>query len=142
MPSFAVQLANLEQIGPVIEVKLAISSELNKVLSDRGENPQEPVEVTALVDTGATGTVIRKDIPEKLGIQPVGVAYISTPSDTNVPCSQYLVRVVFPNNVIANTIAIAADLEDQIIQCLIGRDVLAHSVMVYTGFTNTFTLSF
>lgn len=142
MPSFAAQLANLQQTGPIIEVRIDIGSELKKILSNSGEKIPEPVEVTALVDTGATSTVIKKDIPGKLGIQPVGVTHINTPSDTSVLCGQYQVRVVFPNNVIANTIAIAADLEDQIIQCLIGRDVLAHSVMVYTGFTNTFTLSF
>jgi len=33
-------------------------------------------------------------------------------------------------------------LEGQVIQGLIGRDVLAHGILIYSGYTNTFSLSF
>jgi len=52
------------------------------------------------------------------------------------------VRLLFPNRVVVETTAIAAPLQGQHIQCLIGRDVLKHGVFVYIGYTDTFTLSF
>ena len=51
-------------------------------------------------------------------------------------------RLVFPNNVIANGTLLEAPLQGQNIQCLIGRDVLAHGVLVYIGYQNLFSLSF
>ncbi len=51
-------------------------------------------------------------------------------------------RLIFPNNVIVEALAIEAPLRGQHIQSLVGRDVLAHGVFVYTGYINQFTLSF
>ncbi len=95
-----------------------------------------------MIDTGATGSVIQPAVAQQLGLQPIGVVAISTPSSENIPCFQYIVRLLFPNNVIAEAVAIEAPLRGQQIQCLIGRDVLAHGVFVYTGYINKFTLSF
>ncbi|MGQ9695187.1 MAG: hypothetical protein ACUVWV_10630 [Thermodesulfobacteriota bacterium] len=95
-----------------------------------------------MIDTGATGSVIQPVIAKQLGFQPVGVVSISTPSSQSVPCLQYVIRLMFPNNVIVEGLAIEAPLQGQHIQCLIGRDVLAHGVFVYIGYINQFTLSF
>lgn len=95
-----------------------------------------------MIDTGATSGVIRQGFAAQLGLNPVGVAYITTPSSTNVACYEYLVRLVFPNNVVAETTVLEAPLLGQHIQCLIGRDVLAHGVFVYIGYGNLFSLSF
>jgi hypothetical protein len=78
----------------------------------------------------------------QLGLEPIGVVNISTPSSESIRCYQYSVRLVFPNNVIVEAIAIEAPLKGQQIECLVGRDVLAHGVFVYTGYINQFTLSF
>lgn len=72
----------------------------------------------------------------------MGITYINTPSSTNVACQEYLVRLIFPNNVLVETSIIEAPLQGQHIQCLVGRDVLAHGVFVYIGYTNLFSLSF
>ena len=61
---------------------------------------------------------------------------------TQLPSYQYSVRLIFPSNVIVEAIAIEAPLKGQHIQCLIGRDVLAHGILVYTGYINQFSLSF
>jgi len=95
-----------------------------------------------MIDTGASGTVLQEGVPKQLGLQPVGVVSINTPSSTNVSSYEYLVRLVFPNNVVVETTAIEAPLQGQHIQCLIGRDTLAHGVLVYIGYANTFSLSF
>ncbi len=95
-----------------------------------------------MIDTGATGTVISEDIVQQLKLNPVGITFINTPSSTNVQCYEYLIRLLFPNNVVTESVVIAAPLQGQHIQCLIGRDILRHGVLVYIGYTNTFTLSF
>jgi hypothetical protein len=101
-----------------------------------------PIQVVAMIDTGATGSVIRQGLAAQLGLNPVGVTYINTPSSTNVSCYEYLVQILFPNNVLIETTALEAPLQGQHIQCLIGRDVLANAVLVYIGYANLFSLSF
>lgn len=86
--------------------------------------------------------MVAASLPRKLGISPVGVARISTPAAHAVECYEYLVRFVFPNEVIFETTVIEASLKGHHIQCLIGRDVLANAVLVYVGHNNSFTLSF
>ena len=95
-----------------------------------------------MIDTGATVSVIQQGLPAQLGLEPIGVVYVNTPTSVNVACHKYLVRLIFPNNVRAETPIIEAPLHGQRIQCLIGRDVLAHGVFVYIGFGDFFSLSF
>lgn len=142
MPSFTTQVPNLRETGPVVQVRLAIGSALEDFLKKADLNLPPPVQIPAMIDTGATGTVVREDIVKQLNLHPVGVTLINTPSSTNVQCYEYLMRLLFPNNVIIETLVIAAPLQGQNILCLIGRDVLQHGVFIYTGYVNTFTLSF
>jgi predicted aspartyl protease len=142
MPSFTTQLPNLQATGPLVDVRIWVSIPVEEALKKAGSKIPEPVTAKGMIDTGATGSVIQPAIAQQLGLQPVGVVSISTPSSDNVPCLQYIVRLIFPNNVIVESLAIEAPLRGQNIQCLIGRDVLAHGVFVYTGYINQFTLSF
>ena len=142
MPSFTQRITNLEQVGPVIEIILtpSVAFVATMIIS---QSETKAVKILAMVDTGATGTVITQGLAAKLGINPVGTTLINTPSSTNVSCYQYDVQIVFPNNVnIASIIVTEAPLQGQHIQCLIGRDVLKHGVLIYTGYDNSFTLSF
>lgn len=142
MPSFTTQVANLQQSGPIVEIKIAVGAIIEDVLQKDKKNIPTPVDTVAMIDTGATGTVIQENIVKSLNLNPVGVTLINTPSSTNVQCYEYLIRLLFPNNVVVETVAIATPLQNQHIQCLIGRDVLRHGVLIYTGYMNTFTLSF
>jgi len=142
MPSFTTQVPNLQGIGPLVEVRLAVGSVIEEVLRKDDQLVPTPILVNAMIDTGATGTVVREDIPAQLGLDPTGVTSINTPSSTDVECYEYLVRLLFPNRVLVETTVIGAPLKGQHIQSLIGRDVLRHGVFIYIGYTNTFTLSF
>ncbi len=62
MPSFTVQVSNLQQVGPNVEVRLAVGEDLEGVLRERGEDVPAPIEVVAQIDTGASGTAIRADL--------------------------------------------------------------------------------
>jgi len=142
MPSFTAQLPNLQSMGPLVDMRVWIGTPVEEALKKAGSKVPEPIAVKGLIDTGATGSVIQPTLTQQLGLQPVGVVSISTPSSENVPCLQFVVRLIFPNNVIVECLAIEAPLRGQNIQCLVGRDVLAHGVFVYTGYINQFTLSF
>jgi len=142
MPSFTTRVPDLQASGPVVEVRIAVGSALEAVLSKKGTKVPVPVPALAMIDTGATGTVLRPDLIRRLGLKPVGVTFIHTPSSTNIRCLQYLTRLVFPSNVVVETVAIEAPLQGQHIECLVGRDVLRHGVFIYNGYMQDFTLSF
>lgn len=142
MPSFTTQVPNLHGVGPVVEVRLAVGTIIEEVLRQNNQAIPTPLPVLSMIDTGATGTVIQESLINQLNLNPVGATLITTPSSTNVQCYEYLMRILFPNNVVVETVVIAAPLQGQHIQCLIGRDVLRHGVFIYTGYIDTFTLSF
>ena len=142
MPSFTTQVPNLREAGPVVEVTIAVGSALEKVLRQGGQAIAAPVQARAMIDTGAARTVVRSDLIAPLQLHPVGSTLIHTASDENIRCPEYLLRPVFPSRVVAETVAVAARLPGQSIQCLVGRDVLERGVFIYTGYIGTFTLSF
>lgn len=98
-----------------------------------------PIKVSALIDTGASASCIREDIAKSLGLNPVGVQQISTPS-TTATCAEYFVALQLPSmGVIWEGKFIATPLPGQNIACLIGRDLLSHGVLVYNGQDGSFT---
>jgi len=141
MPSFTIQAPNLQVLGPVVQVMLTVGKEVEEALLRNSQNVPSPIPINALIDTGATSTVISMDIVTRLNLSPVGVTLINTPSSTNVRCYQYLVLLLLPNNVRISAVAIAAPLQGQNVNCLIGRDVLQLGILIYTGYMNTFTFS-
>ena len=142
MPSVTKRPKDLESQGPVLEVQFLISSDLEKKYREEGKEIPPPVIVNALIDTGATSCVIKKEIPGKLGLQPVGEAQVTTPSDESVKCLTYFMRMIIPSHDLAyEGTFIAEPLEGQPISCLIGRDVLKESILIYIGSENQFTLS-
>lgn len=142
MPHFSAQITNLHQVGPVVEIMLSPSQTLIKMLGLTIKQHQY-IKVWAMIDTGATGTVIAAGIAKKMGIMPISDEMINTPSSIDVRCLKYDIQMAFPNNaVIPSFVVTEAPLLNQHIQCLIGRDILQMAQLVYTGFTNTFTLSF
>jgi predicted aspartyl protease len=143
MPSFTAQLANLKANGPIIEVLIAPSRRLVEVMQRRKQTPPQPVKTMAMIDTGASSTVVSPGIIEQLNIAAIGAVKISTPSDRDVSCLQYEATIIFPSRVaIATSELIAAPLEGQPLKCLIGRDVLRDSVFIYNGYAQTITLSY
>jgi len=140
MSSLTSQFPNLQQSGPVLQVKIDIPQVLKD--SKAVKSPPQLPEIQAMIDTGATGTVIKEEVIKSLKLEPVGVVRINTPSSNDVLCNRYSVRLLLPNNVTVNAIVIGAPLKNQHIQGLIGRDILRHGVFIYTGYINQFTLSF
>lgn len=120
-----------------------MSSVASEVLIKKRERVPAPIEVTALIDTGASATCVNPEIVKSLGLIQRGVTQIATPSSKAHPCDVYDASIHFPNGVEVPTIQIIeAPFEGQNIQCLIGRDVLAHGVLIYIGYINQFSISF
>jgi predicted aspartyl protease len=142
VPSFTVAGPNLQAIGPIVEIRIAVPAAVEAIFVSGGQPVPSPVAMAAMIDTGASGTVIQAGVAARLGLHPVGVVAINTPSSTGVLCAQYAVRLIFPNNVIGEAVVIEAPLEGQHVQGLVGRDVLSQAVLVYIGYTNQFTMSF
>lgn len=142
MPHFTAQIPNLRNVGPVVEVQFTPPPILQEIQKSAGETISSGVRVLALIDTGATRTVLKRGLAKKLGLNPVGSVRINTPSSTGVLCYEYVVQVTFPANVNVNCVVIESDLKDQPIQCLIGRDILALGTLIYMGHSELFSLSF
>jgi len=142
MPSFTTKVPNLKEAGPIVDVGITVGAVVEELLKKTSQPIPPPIKTVAMIDTGATGTVIREDLVQRLNLNPVGVVMINTPSCTNLACYEYAVRIIFPGNVVADIVAIAAPLQGQHIQCLVGRDILGKGVFIYTGYVDTFTLSF
>lgn len=144
MPSFTNSVANLATVGPLVEVFIGPSALFLQAMAKSGQPVPPPVKAVGMVDTGASGTVLAPGVIAALGLKPIGMTQISTPSTTSpVAACQFNVSIAFPNSVrIGSVIALEAPLGGQHIQCLIGRDVLQLGVLTYIGYINQFTLSF
>lgn len=88
MPSLTTQIPNLQFVGPLLQVKVDLPQALKDIKAISPE-PQH-LEMQAMIDTGATGTVVKAELIEKLKLNPVGVVSINTPSSTGVKCNQSL----------------------------------------------------
>lgn len=103
------------------------------------------VAVSTLIDTGASHSLVKRGILAPLGLHPVGMAEINTPSSQRVPCALYAVRVTFPHGQWLDTSVIEGPpdgLAGQTIDGLIGRDILQHGLLIYLGGMGQFTLGF
>ncbi len=116
---------------------------LDELRSNKRPFPQ-PRSLRAVIDTGATITIIREGIAASLDMKPVNVLPISFPTDKDGKPAlfrQYSIQLVLPNNVVLPQIRAAEmPMTHYAIDCLIGRDVLRQGVFIYNGPLDAFTL--
>jgi hypothetical protein len=147
MPHF---LLSHGQLGPIIEIYVAVSSPRVAILKQQGLPVPPAVLAKGLIDTGASHTAIDSAITESLELSPKRLAKVVTPSTGVVPhrCHTFDVSLHIPfpaamapwsNNACEVT---KADLKHQGFDVLVGRDILAESVLIYDGRNGTFTLCF
>ncbi len=146
MPHF---LLNHGQLGPLIDIYLAVSTQRLAVLSATGKVPPQPILVKALVDTGASHTSIDTSIVKQLDLTPTGVVSVITPSTGAVPCDMFsydlAFHIPFPTGQYWSKglwVATAAELNHQGFSVLLGRDLLAEGMLIYDGTHGVFTVSF
>jgi len=86
MPSFTAQLPNLQVLGPVVDMRVWIGTAVEQALKQAGTSVPNPFPLKGMIDTGATGSVVQPAAVEALGLQPVGMVSINTPSSQNTCC--------------------------------------------------------
>ena len=147
MPHFTLPIA---AAGPVLTARFTVSEARAAALVAAGmELPHAPA-ATALLDTGASCTCVDPSILEALGLTPKGEADVLTPSTTEGPeradeydCGLFIFAETAANPYIVRNIPVlASPLQQQGIDAIIGRDVLAKCVLVYNGSTSRYTLAF
>jgi predicted aspartyl protease len=103
----------------------------------RPASPQNSklVDVAALIDTGASRTVITPQKAKQIGLQQTGYGRISHAGGIEqVPA--YAAVIEFPDQKFTSTGTIellGCTLQGQPIECLLGRDVLSRWVFLYDG---------
>jgi len=142
MPSKTFITPSLQAEGPTLEVQFMIPVALEEQYRKASKPIPTPIVVKALIDTGASNCIIKDGIPQKLGLQPNGTIKINTPSSKNHLCYKYFMRMFLPSyGVTYEGEFTATALEEQTIESLIGRDLLQHGILIYTGNANQFTFS-
>lgn len=129
--------------GPQLDVEVEVPDALKTVLTQQGKPVPRPVTGKALIDTGASITAVEDSIIKSLGVQPVGVATVFTPSGS-AQQNLYPVKFVFPGidfPPLNAPRAIGSQLRNQGVIALIGRDSLPNLLFVYNGPIGAITLA-
>ena len=66
MPSFTTTIPNLQKAGPIVEILITPAIELIEVLRSKNQPIPSPLKVLAMIDTGATSSVVNPYIIKKL----------------------------------------------------------------------------
>lgn len=96
---------------------------------------------TALWDTGATGTVIRKDLAQKLNLQPISFTQIHTASG-DFQSGVYIMMLELPNKVILPNLTVYDGILTSDIDFLIGMDVISKGDLAISNFNGQTMLTF
>ncbi len=146
MPSIFGQTQNMRVTGPRVPLRIELATPARELLERNNQPVPLPVRVLGLIDTGATGTCISQKVCQHLNLQSDGVTKMLTAGHA-VYVQVYTVRLsieflpgrfvsIEPFPVAAPPLAEQADID-----CLIGRDILAHGIFVYIGYANSISLS-
>jgi predicted aspartyl protease len=143
MPTLSDTISNLYKVGPVFDVSVTIPLYQSQILIASGSAVPSPVQISAMIDTGADCSVVIPTIMQQLGASPHDRVPVNTATACNVLCPLYSARIVFSNGRALETDELVeAPLYDQRIQCLIGRDILQECLFIYNGQNEIVTLSF
>ncbi len=129
--------------GPWLDVEVHVPRAFEDLLVKQGKNVPQPISGRALIDTGASISAVDNSIITSLGVQPVGVTQVHTPSGS-AQQNQYPVRFSFPGSGLPDLSvhqAIGSILRAQGIIALIGRDASSSVILVYNGPGGVITLA-
>jgi hypothetical protein len=146
VPSVNLQI-NAPQ-GPLITVLIGVSGPREDALKKAGMPVPAPIPANLLVDTGASHTCLDPSIIDPLGLTPSGAVGVHTPSTQGSPVmmEQFDVKLIVPHQTLSRVFPAVAvskcGLKGQGIDGLLGRDILAHCLLVYNGEVGFYTLAF
>jgi predicted aspartyl protease len=131
---------DLEKYGPRLEIELGppIVRTPSGVITPRHRTHSGEMRYSrmpALIDTGASRTVITPEAVARVGLAMVDQIQVSRPGGSDLR-GVYVASVQFPRQKLSTIEAmevICCELPDQPIQCLLGRDVLSRWIFTYDG---------
>lgn len=138
--------------GPVLAAFVGVSQARIAALTQAQQPIPNPVQVSAMVDTGASCTCVDPSVLGALNLTPTGPITMNTPSTGSTPhtafqydaslfipgSTQGQIPLFLPNIAVTSAELLAA----QGFHALIGRDILAHCILVYNGDTGLFMLAY
>ena len=147
MPHLTLQF--VQSRGVIVDVLLGVSSARLNALTKLHQAVPSPIRARALVDTGASGTVIDASCVKALQLSPTGVSNVRTPSTGVNPVQHfsYDVSLVLVSPVLSRTWFVVPVTESpshavQGFEVLLGRDILGECLCVYDGRASVFMLAF
>ena len=134
----------LSQRGPSLNVEIHLPPLVSTLAAQNGQPLPAPRAGIGLIDTGATFTAVDEGVLVSLGLRPVNVIQILTPSGGDTQ-GVYPCQISFPGTPILGSIpfnAVGSRLASFGVIALIGRDLPKHFLMVYNGVEGSWTLSY
>jgi predicted aspartyl protease len=119
----------LNQMGAVIQVTITQPRIIRENLKQQGKIAPT-ISVNALIDTGASGTVITPRVADQLGLVHTGFQKVSSVQDEQQR-PVYYGFIVFPWGSGKEIPIVSCPLKN--FDCLIGRDILTHWHFTYNG---------
>jgi hypothetical protein len=140
MPGLNFTVPNMAEMGPVLPIKVIPSTAMDEILKTEGKPAPAPVDALVMVDTGASLTLLTREVITALHIEPIGSVPLSTITGSD-DCRRFQVQIMLPNGLVSGDIVVVEPKQlHGGIQGLIGRDMLRAMLFVYNGPTNQFTL--
>lgn len=138
----------LQDVGAILPVEVDIPKALFDLLTAKKQSTPSAIPGVALIDTGATKSCVDHLVLSGLGIKPIGLVKIGTAKGAT-QCQIFPARLRFPSlRLVVDFSSMAGvNLRGQVIQgtpliALVGRDVLARCLFIYSGPNGYYTLSF
>jgi len=134
----------LHQLGAIIQLQVDAPAPIRQSLTAAGRAVPPTQLVSALIDTGATVSGIDGAVLQALGLRPTGTVNIGGVAGPNAH-GLYTVDIHIPFGLqrlsLANRVVIGVQLLPPY-KALLGRDLLAMMMLVYSGPAGTWTLAF
>jgi aspartyl protease len=135
----------LQVLGPIITTDITITDSHADALRQAGQALPKKVACRFLVDTGAVGSVVKHEIAVQAGLKLINANRPLQGVGIDTTGRAYIGRIVFGvksaispdtiHNMWIDTEVTGATLNTDLIDGLIGRDVLQHFELIYDGRT-------
>lgn len=143
----------LHGMGPIIETYVGITETQSELLQKAGLPIPDRVRCRLLIDTGATYSMVKHEIAEKAGLKLISSNYPIHGVGVDTTGKIYIGRIWFicksridasmTHNIWVDTQIASGTLQaSEVLDGLIGRDVLNNFDFRYNGKTGDFTLRF
>ena len=148
---FEYQVNQLQGLGPIINTYITITDSHKALLEQSGLPIPEPVKCRFLIDTGAHKSLVKHEVAEQAMIKLISTDNPIQGVGVDATGKSYIGRILFiceskkvrgaKHNIFVDTEISSGTLNNsQLIDGLIGRDVLRYFELKYNGKTGGVTL--